>query len=101
MESFLIFFHILFALLLILSVLLQKSDGGALGIGNSSDNLMSSRTAGNFLTKFTAFMALLFIFTSISLTLIHKKELSQRSILDKIEQTDKNKSSLPKIPASK
>jgi preprotein translocase subunit SecG len=81
--------------------LLQKSDGGALGIGGSSNDLMSSRTAGNFLTKFTAVVATLFILTSISLTLVNKKDTSNKSIIDKIEKLDKNSSSQPKIPNSK
>lgn len=101
MQTFLLIIHITLALLLIGSVLLQKSDGGALGIGGNSDNLMSSRSAGNFLTKFTAIIAFLFILTSISLTLINKKDISQKSIIDKIEQLDKNSSSQPKIPNSK
>jgi len=101
MQTFLLIIHITLAVLLIGSVLLQKSDGGALGIGGNSDNLMSSRSAGNFLTKFTAIIAFLFIITSISLTLINKKDISQKSIIDKIEQLDKNSSSQPKIPNSK
>jgi len=101
MQTFLLIFHITLAVLLIGSVLLQKSDGGALGIGGNSDNLMSSRSAGNFLTKFTVIIAFLFILTSISLTLINKKDISQKSIIDKIEQLDKNSSSQPKIPNSK
>ena len=101
MQTFLLIIHITLAVLLIGSVLLQKSDGGALGIGCNSDNLMSSRSAGNFLTKFTAIIAFLFILTSISLTLINKKDISQKSIIDKIEQLDKNSSSQPKIPNSK
>jgi len=101
MQTFLLIFHITLAVLLIGSVLLQKSDGGALGIGGNSDNLLSSRSAGNFLTKFTAIIAFLFILTSISLTLINKKDISQKSIIDKIEQLDKNSSSQPKIPNSK
>jgi len=101
MQTFLLIFHITLAVLLIGSVLLQKSDGGALGIGGNSDNLMSSRSAGNFLTKFTAIIAFLFILTSISLTLTNKKDISQKSIIDKIEQLDKNSSSQPKIPNSK
>ena len=101
MQTFLLIIHITLAVLLICSVLLQKSDGGALGIGGNSDNLMSSRSAGNFLTKFTAIIAFLFILTSISLTLINKKDISQKSIIDKIEQLDKNSSSQPKIPNSK
>jgi len=101
METLLLIVHIILAILLIGSVLLQKSDGGALGIGGNSDNLMSSRSAGNFLTKFTAVLAFLFIITSISLTLITKKDTSQKSIIDKIEQLDKNTNTQPKIPSSK
>ena len=101
METLLLVIHITLAILLIGSVLLQKSDGGALGIGGNSDNLMSSRSAGNFLTKLTTVLAFLFIITSISLTLINKKDNSQKSIIDKIEQLDKNSSSQPKIPSSK
>ena len=101
MQTFLLIIHITLPVLLIGSVLLQKSDGGALGIGGNSDNLMSSRSAGNFLTKFTAIIAFLFILTSISLTLINKRDISQKSIIDKIEQLDKNSSSQPKIPNSK
>ena len=101
MQTLLLIIHITIAVLLIGSVLLQKSDGGALGIGGNSDNLMSSRSAGNFLTKFTTVLAFLFIITSISLTLINKKDNSQKSIIDKIEQLDKNSSSQPKIPSSK
>jgi len=101
METLLLIVHIILAILLIGSVLLQKSDGGALGIGGNSDNLISSRSAGNFLTKFTAVLAFLFIITSISLTLINKKDTSQKSIIDKIEQLDKNTNTQPKIPSSK
>ena len=101
METLLLIVHIILAILLIGSVLLQKSDGGALGIGGNSDNLVSSRSAGNFLTKFTAVLAFLFIITSISLTLINKKDTSQKSIIDKIEQLDKNTNTQPKIPSSK
>ena len=101
MQTLLLIIHITLAVLLIGSVLLQKSDGGALGIGGSNENLMSSRSAGNFLTKFTTIVAFLFILTSISLTLINKKDISQKSIIDKIEQLDKNSNTQPKIPNSK
>jgi preprotein translocase subunit SecG len=101
METLLLIVHIILAILLIGSVLLQKSDGGALGIGGTSDNLMSSRSVGNFLTKFTAVLAFLFIITSISLTLINKKDTTQKSIIDKIEQLDKNTNTQPRIPSSK
>ena len=77
-------------------VLIQKSEGGALGIGISQDNFMFSRSAGNFLTKATAVIATLFIICSLSLTIISRSELeSAGSVLDKIEE---NQEETPKIP---
>ena len=76
---------------------MQKSEGGALGIGVSQDSFMFSRTAGNFLTKATAIIATLFIICSLSLTIIGRKDLpSSTSVIDKIEE--KEDDSLPKIP---
>ena len=54
MENFVLILNIILAILLIGSVLLQKSEGGALGLGVSQDSFMSSRSAGSFLTKSTA-----------------------------------------------
>ena len=100
MENIILIIHVILALLLIVSVLLQRSDGGALGIGSGADTLMSSRTAGNFLTKFTTFIAILFIITSISLTIINKKEENPSSVLDEIEKQENKDKNLPKIPKS-
>jgi len=98
MENIILTIHVILAVLLIGSVLLQKSEGGALGIGGGSDSIMSSRGAGSFLTKFTSVVALLFIVTSISLTAINKGDNKSNSVLDKIEKKQDN---LPKIPSSK
>ena len=100
MENIILIIHVIIAILLIGSVLLQRSEGGALGIGAGNDNLMSSRSAADFLTKFTSLMAIFFIITSISLTIIHKKEKPSGSIIDKIEQLEKKNNS-PQIPAAK
>ena len=97
MESILITLNIIFAIILIILILLQKSEGGALGIGVSQDSFMFSRTAGNFFTKATAVIATLFIICSLSLTIIGRKDLpSSISVMDKIEE--KEDDSLPKIP---
>ena len=98
MENIILTIHIILAVLLIGSVLMQKSEGGALGIGSGSDSLTSSRSAGNFLTKFTSIVALLFVITSISLTAIHREDSKSNSVIDKIEKKEDN---LPKIPNSK
>ena len=97
MENILLTLNIIFAIILIILILLQKSEGGALGIGVSQDSFMFSRTAGNFFTKATALIATLFIICSLSLTIIGRKDLpSSTSVIDKIEE--KEDDSLPKIP---
>ena len=98
MENFILILNIILAILLVIVVLLQKSEGGALGIGASQDSFMSSRTAGNLLTKATAIIATLFIITSISLTIIAQKEISTSSVLEKVEE--KQDPSEPQIPKS-
>ena len=98
MENFLLIFDIILAVLLIGSVLLQKSEGGALGLGVSQESFVSSRSAGSFLTKATAILATLFIITSISLTIISKKELSSTSVLEKVEEEkDSTEPEIPKL----
>ena len=98
MENFVLILNIILAILLIVVVLLQKSEGGALGLGASQDSYISSRSAGSFLTKTTAVIAALFIITSISLTIMSKEEFSSTSVLEKIEE--KEDSSEPQIPKS-
>ena len=97
MENILLTLNIIFAIILIILILLQKSEGGALGIGVSQDSFMFSRSAGIFFTKATAVIATLFIICSLSLTIIGRKDLpSSTSVIDKIEE--KEDDSLPKIP---
>ena len=98
MENFVLILNIILAILLIASVLLQKSEGGALGIGVSQDNFISSRSAGSFLTKSTAIIATLFIVTSISLTIMSKENLPTKSVLESVEEP--KPSSEPEIPKS-
>jgi preprotein translocase subunit SecG len=101
MENFLLIFDIILAVLLIGSVLLQKSEGGALGLGVSQDSFVSSRSAGSFLTKATAILATLFIITSISLTVVSKEKFSSSSVLEEIEEEEeKIDPSEPEIPKS-
>ncbi len=96
MENILLILNVIFAIILVILVLLQKSEGGALGIGVSQDNFMFSRSAGDFMTKATAIIATLFIICSLSLTIISREDLTPAtSVIDKIqEKTDDT----PKIP---
>ena len=98
MENIILFLNIILAVILVVIILLQKSEGGALGLGSAQDSFISSRSAGSFLTKATAIIATLFIITSIALTIISKEEFSGSSVLEKIEE--KEDSSEPQIPKS-
>ena len=99
MESLLITINIILAIVLVISVLLQRSEGGALGLGVSQDNFTSTRSIGTFLTKFTSVIATLFIICSVIIVAISRDELREtQSVLEKQEEED---SSLPQIPQSK
>ena len=98
MENLVLILNIILAILLIGSVLLQKSEGGALGLGVSQESFVSSRSAGSFLTKSTAIIATLFIITSISLTILSKENLQTKSVLESVEE--EKMSSEPEIPKS-
>ena len=99
MESLLIAINIGLAVILVISVLLQRSEGGALGLGVSQDNFTSTRSIGTFLTKFTAVIATLFIICSLAIVTISRDELREtQSVLEKQEEEDSN---LPQIPESK
>ena len=98
MENIILIINIVLAVILVGVILLQKSEGGALGLGASQESYISSRSAGSFLTKTTAIIATLFIITSISLTIMSKEKFSSSSVLEKVEE--KEDSSEPEIPKS-
>ena len=98
MENFVLVINIILAILLIGVILLQRSEGGALGLGVSQDSFVSSRSASSFLTKTTAIIATLFIITSISLTILSKENLPTKSVLESVEE--EKMSSEPEIPKS-
>ena len=100
MENILLTLNIIFAIILIILILLQKSEGGALGIGVSQESFMFSRSASDLFTKATAIIATLFIICSLSLTIIGRKDLpTSTSVIDMIEEEKDD--SLPKIPKNK
>ena len=99
METAVIVLNVILAVILVILVLLQRSEGGALGLGLSQDNFASTRTVGNFLTKSTAVIATLFIISSISLVILSKDDLEEKqSVIERIEE--EKDSDLPKIPDS-
>jgi preprotein translocase subunit SecG len=112
MQTVLLVVHLIIALALIGVVLLQRSEGGALGIGGGGGggNLFSARGVGNALTRTTAILAVCFFITSISLTLLNTRGGSG-SVFDNAAPASgqtgtaqpaapDSGSALPKLPAS-
>jgi len=81
MLNVLIVIHLLLALAMVGVILLQRSEGGALGIGGGG--VMSGRAAGNLLTRATAILATGFFLTSLGLALIANDRSRAGSIMDK------------------
>ncbi len=78
--------HLLIALAMVGVVLLQRSDGGALGVGGGGTGFMTGRQAGNLLTRTTAFLAAMFVATSLALAVLGGGGTSRQSILDQVQQ---------------
>ena len=82
MITVLLILHLMIAASLVGVVLLQRSEGGALGIGGGGGGFMSGRGAANFLTRVTAGLAAAFFATSILLTLLATRTERAPSVFD-------------------
>lgn len=89
MTNFLLVVHLMLAVAMIGVVLLQRSEGGALGIGGSGGggmgNFLTGRGTANLLTRTTAVLAACFMVTSILLTILANVERGPESIIDQLE----------------
>src|SRR5262252_1978344 len=75
--------HVLIAIALVGVILLQKSEGGALGMGGGGmSGFMTGRSTANLLTRATAILAAAFMTTSVLLVVLHNREHAPRSILE-------------------
>src|SRR3954470_7898270 len=80
MFTFLLIIQSLIAALMVAVILMQKSEGGGLGVGGSPSGLMSARGAADFLTRATAVLATLFILLSILLAALATVERAPVSV---------------------
>lgn len=80
--------HLILAIAIVVVVLLQRSEGGALGIGGSGSfgGLVSGRAAGNILTRATAGLAAGFMITSLILTILAGRTTERTSITEGLQQ---------------
>jgi preprotein translocase subunit SecG len=86
MQNVILAIHLILALLLIGVVLLQRSEGGGLGMG-STGGVVSGRSAATALAKVTWIFAGLFIATSITLTILAASDSATSSVIDQIGGT--------------
>lgn len=87
MENIILIVHLIIAVFLIAVVLLQRSEGGALGMGggNSGGGIVSARGAGTALSKVTWGLAAAFIATSLTLTIIAASASGGRSVIEGVD----------------
>ena len=85
MENVVLIIHLLLALSLIGAVLLQRSEGGGLGMGGGGGGGVAGRSAGTAMGKLTWLLAGAFICTSMALTVIAAKNSAGSSVLDRIQ----------------
>jgi preprotein translocase subunit SecG len=96
--TFILVVHVILALALVVLVLLQRSEGGVLGIGGSSSGLMTARGAADLLTTATRWIATAFVITSIALAAVAARDRKGNSSF--ADELDKKGAPAQTAPAS-
>ena len=105
METVILVIHILLAVSLVATVLLQRSEGGGLGMGGGGagggGGLISTRAATDLLTRTTAVLAACFMLTSIALSILASNRDDGLSVLDElaVEEVISEEPSEPELPS--
>ena len=98
MENVILIVHLILALALIGIVLMQRSEGGGLGIGGGG-GAATGRPAATPLGKVTWLLAIAFICTSLTLTILAAQKSAGSSVLDRIGNQPAREDSAPETPA--
>lgn len=99
MQTVVIAFHLIIVLALIAVVLLQRSEGGALGIGGGG-GFMTGRGQANALTRATSILATLFFLTSLALTVMANLNRAPKSIFEGATPAQQQQPGAPGAPAA-
>lgn len=100
MENVVLIVHLLLALGLVGIVLLQRSEGGGLGMGGGGGGAVSGRAAATALGKLTWVLAVAFICTSLTLTVLAARNSQGTSVIDRLgDQAPVAEDSVPGLPA--
>lgn len=76
------------AFALVVTILMQRSEGGGLGVGGSPSGLMSARGAADFMTRLTSFLAILFVSLSVSLAFVAAKQSAGSAVDTSFERAE-------------
>ena len=100
METLVLTIHILIAIALVAVILLQRSEGGGLGIGGSSSGggFMTARGTANLMTRATTFLAIGFFATTVVLAILAGYSNEPASIVDEVLQQAPAQPSGPSVP---
>jgi len=98
MQLILLLVHLVIAIALVGVILLQRSEGGALGIGGGGGGMMSARGAANLLTRATTWLAVAFLATSLTLAILAGEGRRGSSVLDEAEQQEQTDDQGPQVP---
>ena len=99
MITIILVIHVLIAAMMIGAILLQRSEGGALGIGGGGGGVMTGRGTANLLTRATAGLAVCFFATSIVLAILAGSRTEPRSILDRPAAESSEQPTAPSGPS--
>ena len=86
MEAVFLVVHLIVAVALVSVILLQRSEGGALGMGGGPGGLMSGRGAANLLSKTTTWLAAAFIGIAIILAILARQGDGSDALIESIEE---------------
>lgn len=95
MHAVLVVIHLFVAIGLVSVILLQRSEGGALGMGGGPGGVMSGRAAGNVLTRTTTALGVVFFITSISLTIFTNANSGGDDLLQRVDPNELAPASSP------
>jgi len=101
MEAVLLSIHLIVAIGLVVVILLQRSEGGALGIGGGPTGMMTARGAGDLLTKTTRWLAIIFLANSLALGWLsaNRASIDDAAIQEAVKQEkEEGGSKLPELP---
>ena len=102
MQAVILMIHLFLAISLVIVVLLQRSEGGALGIGGGTmGGMMTSRGSASLMTRATGVIAACFIATSLILAIMAGGNSKPRSIVDQPAPAAPAKPAGPSVPLSK